>query len=282
MSPNDPPSLANDSTRPEAQHQQIPEAVALDHLSETQHVAAVSRQIKPPPFCKQNPRLWFAQVEMAFLTNGITTDVNKFRFVALHLSGDVLDAVSDIILTPPTEGKYEVLKRRIVATYDEGDERRLRRLLRPILRTLFLEQLPDQVRAILVASDTQDLTRLAEMADRAVDAVRPTSVNAVAILNETRSNIESQDKSNDLQFSIHALQLQVEALTKQFNWEFRPRRGRSRSRGPGPRGRSPVPANKDRNSNLPCYYHKRFGSDARNCQAPCGWPKSQTNPEKGN
>jgi len=245
---------------------------------------------------------------MAFLTNGITTDVNKFRFVALHLSGDVLDAVSDIILTPPTEGKYEVLKRRIVATYDEGDERRLRRLLRnheisderptaylhrlrnlaggqcsdPILRTLFLEQLPDQVRAILVASDTQDLTRLAEMADRAVDAVRPTSVNAVAILNETRSNIESQDKSNDLQFSIHALQLQVEALTKQFNWEFRPRRGRSRSRDPGPRGRSPVPANKDRNSNLPCYYHKRFGSDARNCQAPCGWPKSQTNPEKGN
>lgn len=93
-------------------------------------------------------------------------------------------------LTPPTGNKYESIKRRVISAYDEGNEARLRRLLRGHARrqtndlpppfasshrksvwrrrhtTLFLEQLPEPIRAILAISDTNDLQRLAEMAKR--------------------------------------------------------------------------------------------------------------------
>lgn len=280
---------------------------ARGEFFESQQVAAVSRQIKLPPFCRQNPRLWFAQVEMAFLTNGITTDISQFRFVAVHLSGEVLDTVSDIILNPPNEGKFAALKQRIIAAFDEGDERRLRRLLRssemsderptaylhrlknlaggqcsdPVLRSLLLEQLPEQIRAILASTDTQDPSRLAEMADRAMDAFKPSiAVNTVAIPGTVQSsNVDAQGKPSTLQSTINSLQLQVEALTKRFDRELRTRRSRSRSRGRGPRVRSSSASSKSRNSNRPCYYHKRFGSEARNCQEPCGWPKAQPTSE---
>lgn len=127
---------------------------------------------------------------MAFLTNEITTDIKQFRFVAIHISGDMLDTVSDIILNPPNQGKFAALKQRIITAFDEGNERRLRRLLRSsemsdekptaylhrlknlageqcsdlVLRSLLLEQFPEQIRAILASTDTQDPTRLAEMA----------------------------------------------------------------------------------------------------------------------
>lgn len=159
-----------------------------------------ARQLRLPPFCKNNPRLWFAQVELAFQNHGITVDASKFRYVAVQITGEALDSVSDIILAPPTEEKYEALKRRIVTSFDEGDEKRLRRLLQghaigddkptaylhrlknlsagncsePVLRSLFLEQLPDQVRAILAASGITDLHRLAEMADKAIEVTKPT------------------------------------------------------------------------------------------------------------
>lgn len=287
---------------------QISNPGARNEQYENQHVAAVSRQIKLPPFCRQNPRLWFAQVEMAFLTNGITTDISQFRFVAVHLSGEVLDTVSDIILTPPNEGKFAALKQRIIAAFDEGDERRLRRLLRssemsderptaylhrlknlaggqcsdPVLRSLLLEQLPEQIRAILASTDTQDPSRLAEMADRAMDAFKPSiaAVNTVAIPGTMQpSNVDSQGKPCNLQTAINSLQLQVEALTKRLDRELRTRRSRSSSRGRGPRGRSSSASNKGRNSSRPCYFHRRFGAEARNCQEPCGWPKAQPTPE---
>lgn len=102
----------------------------------------------------------------------------------MQLSGDVLDSVSDIILSPLAESKYDAIKARIVAAFDERDEKRLRRFLHnngirtderltaylhrlrnlaagqcsePVLRSLFLEQLPEQVRTILVIADIQDL-----------------------------------------------------------------------------------------------------------------------------
>ncbi|KYN07867.1 hypothetical protein ALC62_01158 [Cyphomyrmex costatus] len=213
-----------------------------------------ARQITLPPFYKQNPRLWFAQVELAFMNNN-TSDVSKFRQLAAQLSGEVLDSVSDIILAPPRDGKYDAIKKRIVTAYDERDERRLRRLLRgnemgdekptaylhrlrnlatgqcsePVLRSLFVEQLPDQIRTILTISDTQDLGCLAEMADKAMDIIKP-SITTICIPEKTATANNSTAGESSKTNAINALTLQVEALAKKLK-RFQSRRPRSRSRG---------------------------------------------------
>lgn len=255
-----------------------------------------TRQITLPPFYRQDPRLWFAQIELASANHNVTSDATKFRQLAAQLSGDLLGSVSDIILSPPREDKYATIKRRIIAAYDEGDERRLRRLLHgnemgecekptaylhrlrslatgqcsePVLRSLFLEQLPDQVRAILTITDAQDLAALAEMADRVMDIIRPSilAVNATNVTPVGKPNPEGESAR------IDALTLQMNALSRKVEQMLHTRRARSRSRGRQPASRSPARTVQNPASR-PCFYHRRFGLEARNCQSPCGWPKS--------
>jgi len=90
--------------------------------------------------------------------------------------------------TPPTENKYETVKQWIIESFAETNESRLRKLLRgneiadekpshilqklrnlaggqcnAVLKTLFLEQLSDNVRSILAIYKVTDLTRLAQL-----------------------------------------------------------------------------------------------------------------------
>lgn len=40
--------------------------------------------VRIPPFWKENPHLWFAQVEAAFAIHRVTGDETKFRYVILY------------------------------------------------------------------------------------------------------------------------------------------------------------------------------------------------------
>ncbi|XP_072760465.1 uncharacterized protein [Anoplolepis gracilipes] len=159
-----------------------------------------SRHIELTPFYQVDSWLWFAQVDLVFANFNITSDTTKFKYVATQLSGKALRSVSDLVINPPIENKYESIKRHVMSAYDEGDEARLRRLLRghemrdekptaylhrlqalvgnqcgdAVIHSLFFEQLPEVIQAILAISDTADLQRLAEMADKAPDVMKPT------------------------------------------------------------------------------------------------------------
>lgn len=63
--------------------------------------------IKFPPFWKPNPALWFAQLEAQFEMTNITADSTKFNYVIASVESDVLNSVSDLILTPPKEKKIQ-------------------------------------------------------------------------------------------------------------------------------------------------------------------------------
>ena len=73
-----------------------------------QQVAAV--RIKLQPFW---PKLWFAQIELQFATRRITTSQTKFDYVVLSLSPEFATKVRDLLLHPPTETPYEVLKTKL-------------------------------------------------------------------------------------------------------------------------------------------------------------------------
>lgn len=128
------------------------------------------------------------------------------------------------------------------------------RLTDEVLRSLWLQRLPAQVQAIL-SNDDGDIPRLLTTADRITEVLDVRGdVNSVISLPRT----EASDNLSELQ----RLTAQVSELTKQiaaFSSDSRNTRARSNSRKR--RGRS-----SDRNSSDLCYYHDRFGAEARKCR----------------
>ncbi|XP_071580672.1 uncharacterized protein [Temnothorax nylanderi] len=246
----------------------------------------------PQPFWRDNPARYFTVAEMTFALHRVTSDDSKYRYVVIHLDADFLGLVGDIIDSPPTHGKYEALKQRIIDSLSESQETRLRRLLRgqamgdekpsvflqrlrnlaggqcndSVLRSLFMEQMPEHMRGILAISQLDDLATIAAQADRIAEVTRPqinqASVGAVALPQDI-SALGKTGPTSDIEELRHA----VEALTRKFEQTMR---GRSRSRGRGGnRNRSTTPQQKD--AQKYCYYHRKFGADAINCRPPCSW-----------
>lgn len=114
-----------------------------------------------------------------------------------------------------------------------------------------MEKIPGNVRSILAISDQQDITKLAEQADKIIDFGRPASTSSVA-----------SPQYN----SFQKLTQQIESLQKKFE-EF----GRSRSRH---RSYSRKRSNLRNSDNEFCWYHKKVGSKANKCKSPCKYPKN--------
>lgn len=252
-----------------------------------------ARLVKLPQFWKENPVLWFAQVEAAFAISRVTKDETKYRYVIIHLDQSVLPFVSDIIAAPPAERKYETLKQRIIGSFAETNESKLRKLLRgneladerpsiflqrlrnlaggqcndAVLRTLFLEQLPDNVRSILAISEVTDLSKLALQADKIIEMSR-TSVAEVSVTTKALP-VEEATMSNEFK----VMQYRMDALTKQVAQlcEIQQRsRSRSRERD-GYRRRSTTRSQERKGASKTCYYHWKFGNEAYRCIQPCDW-----------
>ena len=94
---------------------------------ESQAVARVA--VKPPPFWKSNPALWFVRLEAQFELANISTDLTKFNHVLSAVDSDILNSVSDLVLKPPETDKYKTLKERLVKIHSESESSKIRTLL---------------------------------------------------------------------------------------------------------------------------------------------------------
>ena len=88
--------------------------------------------VKPPPFWKVNPSLWFVQLEAQFIIAGISQDDTKFYTVISAIELDILNSVSDIVSHPPATDKYKALKTRLIVIHSESQESKIRKLLQGI------------------------------------------------------------------------------------------------------------------------------------------------------
>lgn len=252
-----------------------------------------TRNFKIPAFWRSNPELWFRQIESQFYTSRITSDSTKYHHVVAAMESEVLQHVSDIIISPPTSDMYEALKRRLIERFSESEELRLKKLLsdielgdqRPshllsemrelasgkvsdeLLKTLWLQRLPTQVKIILTASG-DSLVNLACMADKITEVAGFGKDNFGCIASTDRSRTRNfPPTGNDSPFEklekqIAALTLKVEKLTK--NRE----RSRSRNSHRSVSGTSRTSNDNKVNHEL-CWYHFRFGDKATKCREPC-------------
>lgn len=243
---------------------------------EQPQVAALA--VRLPPFWPADPQLWFAQVESQFALRRITDQQTRFHHVVSALSSTDAAEVRDIIIAPPPTTPYDILRAELVRRTSLSEQRRLQQLLTTeelgdktpsqllrrmkhllgnatiedsLLRQLFLQRLPNDVRMMLASADSATLDDLAKVADRIVDA---STTRAPEVYQATQSSYHPSDFCTAMERRMDQLTEMVAAL--------RPTRSPSRGRTNSPaRGdsRSHSPANQQ------CWYHRTFGTRARKC-----------------
>lgn len=253
----------------------------------TATVATVA--IKLPPFWRADPEVWFAQVEAQFSTRKITAQTTRFQYVIASLSQEVATEVRDLLLKPPEENPYDVLKEQLIKRTAASEQRRLQQLFNAeelgdrkpsqllrrmqqllgnragvtdgaFLRELFLQRLPPNVRMVLAStSTTTSLEALAELADKIVEVATP----HIASTTVTPSSSELLTELQQLRAAVSELKSSVTTLSRQP-------RSRSASRH---RRHSPAPQSTEDSSM--CWYHQTYGEAARKCKTPCSYtPRS--------
>lgn len=253
-----------------------------DKPAALQVASVVSPEGKIPPFWRQDPELWFSAVEQIFARCKISNSLSKFQLVVPKLEFDILQQAADILKRPSAE-PYEDLKKRLIETFSESENRRIMQLLEgkqlgdlkpsqllrqmrqlagtsaseEMLKPLWLRNLPPSMHAILSATEEKSLDKLAVVADRVHDIQQPVEVSAVST---------SADRVSRLEAQIEALSTQVAELVKlqRSGQQQRQRSTRSRSASRGRRADGGL-----------CFYHNRFGDKARKCEGQCSWDSSK-------
>lgn len=263
----------------------MPESEIVGGNMPEREIARVA--FRAPPVWKTEINLWFLQVESNFIMAGIEREITKFHCVIAALDMEILSYVKDIVENPPADNPYKILKERIVKHFTQSESSRLRTLLQElhlgdkkptqllhemrslagsqisddVLKTLFIQRLPINIQQILSISKDK-LEDLAQIADK---------INEVSCFGTSSSehNISSIDLRG-LQSQISELSEKVEKLTfqqKNFNkGKFR-QRSRSRSRS------NSNNVNKTSEKQY-CWYHFKFGKDAKKCVGKCSYSEN--------
>ncbi|XP_023245312.1 uncharacterized protein LOC111642887 [Copidosoma floridanum] len=188
-----------------------------------QNITAIYRQPKIPGFSRENPDAWFFQAEVTLKNAGITNQATKADFIVEKLDMQALQAVQDIFrISPVPANIYDRVKERLINLYGVSSAERLRRLIQgrvtsegkpsailaalralnvdcgnEILRSIFLEQIPPNCRAILSITTEQNLDTLAAMADKYAEAASPASYS-VASVSEGANQLENLTREINL------------------------------------------------------------------------------------
>ncbi|XP_036322123.1 uncharacterized protein LOC118736131 [Rhagoletis pomonella] len=246
--------------------------------------------IKPPPFWKPDPRLWFAQVEAQFVRAGITADETKYYTIVAEIDSAVLTHATDIISSPPVSGKYDALKQRLITEFGESNEKRLKRLFegcelgekkpttllrdmkdlasqrvnKDVLKSLWLRRLPVQVQQILSTLEG-DIEALAKKADNIME------------ISTTNGNIEVVGvPSEDSSPAIADLISRLDRLERgSNNGKVREERNRSNAVS-GTTSSTSSRRTTTQPAHDTCWYHRTFGENATRCRQPCAFGQKRS------
>ena len=213
----------------------------------------------------------------------ITSQKTKYEYIVASLSPEFATEVT----TP-----YDKLKTALIGRTATSEQRRLQQLLnseelgdrklsqllrqmqqllgdkattidQSFLRELFIQRLPPNVRMVLASTDKMTLTKLAELADKVVEAttLEFTStasqpiVSPISILPEVKSELSQ-------------LREDIDHPKKLFHSSYC---GRSQSRSRGcPCSLTPSRHPTTTQPTL-CWYHQQFGEAAKKYRQPCSY-----------
>lgn len=261
----------------------------------TSFLVAAARISRLPQFIADAPDVWFEALESTFRLNGITSNDTKFEYVMSHPNDETkkyLIAAYREQNIPSGSSRYEIFKKKVLHAFTDSEESKLRKLfsgqcmgnMKPtefldtlrnrapvgcnemLLKTLFLEQLPEHARAILAAAPpSTDLEGLASLADKIVESgtsfrsfppLQP--IQPVLATSQVAAIATHVDETNGLKQEIRALRTLVDTLVSELAHHRNQQQHRPRSKS---RQRSATPS---RDEKL-CWYHAKYGAKANKC-----------------
>lgn len=276
--------------------------------------AIAGNRVKIPPFWEQNPSIWFARVEAQFKLSNIRSETTKFDYLIGQIDSKVLQQVSEIVINPPTVEPYTKLKAKILERFGESEQRRFQRLLsqaemgdkKPsqvlnemrsmsrgagndmlvndkMLRTIWIQRLPTNVRGILSLSDeATPLENLATMADKIFETTEPIQVSEISYQSKNRTQSPTKIQSPE----VKELYSQINAIVKKLD-DLRTDHSQTRGRSENRNEHRNENRNRNRSKSRPkyqvpedanpkhCWYHQLMGDKAKNCREPCTYQKNQ-------
>ena len=178
-------------------------------------------------------------IEASFRQARINLESTKADYLVANLDHDLIPHIKHILeLEPKPADVYSQIKNQLIKSFSISAETRLRKLLRgevvsegkpsllltrlralnggncsdAVIKSVFLEQMPSQIRAILALSNVDDLQELANLADKVSEASQPLNYQVASI--STHLNIPSQ--SSSVSATNDNFSPLVNILTKQF------------------------------------------------------------------
>ena len=259
---------------------------SLPEEQTTSESASVNNVMTPiPMFQEELQHSWFTLLEGQFKMRRITSQESKFYILGCHLPPHILKKVAHVVSKMPKENPYDILKQEVLARTSNSKEAQFRQLMsysdrdnqRPsdvlhqmqeLAQNLDMEEqtlyrfwsaaLPRNVKTVLALQpkDTP-LSCLAEMADQVYECCGSPVVQQVSksAVEETPDLVIYGDYAKQLVRRLEALELANKANNR--------RRSISRSRRQRSKSRTHIQG--------VCYYHRRFGDEARKCVIPCSY-----------
>ncbi|KAK2578593.1 hypothetical protein KPH14_008481 [Odynerus spinipes] len=263
-------------------------AINAQNAAAVEIQASEFRNVRLHTFWKNRPKLWFTQLECEFAAYRIRSDDIKFSAVVRHLDEQTMMNVADVLEQPPDTGKYDRLKAVLIERYTDSTEKQLRALLGGVelgdktpstllremrtlaggsvqddmLRTLWMQRLPQRTQELLAVLDEVTLDKLAACADKALER---TLIPSIASVSDSSAN----ETIARLSEKVDKLTTQIAAMSRRSR---KPERSRSTSKS---RSKS-----RSKSQEGWCFYHRRFKERAFKCTQPCRAP--YTLADKGN
>jgi hypothetical protein len=237
--------------------------------------------VKLPSFWTEDPVSWFRLAEGQFTLCNVTDPVARYYHVLASLPQDAVRLVRHVLHKDTGPLSYDNLCTSLLASHTLSNYQKMERMMRlpplgdrkpsvlltemlefcptgesstAVFAYLFLQHLPREIRVLLSEDDPADMRAIADKADRLIAMHVPQGHDACATV-----SLED-DCEGDLVAAMGG-----ERRKKKFPIPKRPpqqqQAGAGRRGGPSPRTSM-------------CFYHAKFGEQARYCQEGCLWPEN--------
>ena len=277
---------------------------AEDAKIEVSEVCHAKIQMKP--FFTEDPETWFLLLDSQFRMHRLTSDQGKFDYTLSQLDAANLKEITDVMKSPPVTDKYETLKAELIRrlttsreakirqlmTHEELGDRRpthflrhLRNLAGPgvadeVLQTIWTSRLPANAQSLVACQPDTKLDQLAVLADRLHDMV--TENPSVSQISTDAASMRKEISEMARRMDEMATQMSRMSRARETKGPSSSSRSGSCSHGKSRSGSRSSSCSRGRSrsksftrsasshKNFPvCWYHSKFGEEARRCTKPC-------------
>jgi len=99
-------------------------------MESSENITDVRRQnrlyIKMPEFLLFDPEIWFSILNKTLKENGIINDTGKFTYALTAIGSKFYNKIRNIILNPPQNRSYEILKFELIKRVSSPQEEKTR------------------------------------------------------------------------------------------------------------------------------------------------------------